>query len=159
VGQVVRAGGPWGMATSNATGNGALSRRGAVRARRFFLAIGALLFALHGLVVASASPAHAIFDDSGASLVASLLRAPCTVDANGGNSPPEHRRGHVQCCMLCEARSCDLAAPFDAPRSCKISFPRMSWSIVTARRVGNAIGESLIGWASTWSSRAPPSFS
>lgn len=45
-----------------------MGRPRALRARRFFLAIGALLFALHGLVTASASPAHAAHRDGAASL-------------------------------------------------------------------------------------------
>ena len=121
----------------------------------------ALLIFMQGLAAyASASP-HVQHGISEAGAIASSSGALCQVDAigSGGESPVHDHGDCLQCCVLCGARDYgappiyvatgDIGAPFQASVA---STP------IIRRFIDNDDGRP-IGWASSWSSRAPPALS
>jgi hypothetical protein len=79
----------------------------------------------------------------------------CADGADG--RPADHERGSNDCCILCGARALDPAFPFTPSLDVAFTPPRAQ----TAPMAPSARGtiRRPTGWASAWSSRAPPHFS
>ncbi|WP_400767860.1 hypothetical protein [Methylosinus sporium] len=113
--------------------------------RAFVSALALCLFALQAFVAASLVRAH---DASAAGVSASAY---CEPHRDG--APPAERE-HAPCCILCVSGR-DLPSLAEPPSEEPILAPPVAFAFVAyastapPRRVP-------VGWASSWSSRAPP---
>ncbi len=133
-------------------------RRQAFSARSLVAGVVALLIVLQGLAAIGSSFARSVYGGGEASFVASLLGPNCAVDAHSGDKSPAQERGHSQCCVLCGVRDFDGAA---LPGVAQISeaIAPLQAPVSIERHFADSPTESPIGWASSWSSQAPPYFS
>ncbi|HEY8066263.1 MAG TPA: hypothetical protein VIF40_16290 [Methylosinus sp.] len=117
-------------------------------ARRMFVSTLALcLFALQALFTAAIARAHAPADAPGVS-----ASAYCEPHRDGA---PPAERDHSPCCILCVAGR--DAPPLAAPEGQEPAFAFPVFSTVPLARGRAAPAErEPVGWASSWSSRAPP---
>jgi hypothetical protein len=116
----------------------------------------ALLVVLQGLAVVGAPLASPHRDGGEASLLTSLRRAICANDEKDGAHPPPLER-HAQCCIFCNTRGWGDAG---LPTTGKIVETVRSQAIISIERYfAEAPRKPPPGWASSWSSQAPPSFS
>jgi hypothetical protein len=76
-----------------------------------------------------------------------------THDEDGGRAPLAHC---AHCCILCDA-----AFPFAAPRASTEAILRLSLGSASPRATNSpgCLDRRPPGWASSWSSQAPPRFS
>jgi hypothetical protein len=82
----------------------------------------------------------------------------CAADKLGGDKTPAHLV-HSLCCILCSSDLSDKTSSFFATLIAPAEFWAPEAAItITARNLGDANGNPP-GWATSWSSRAPPSFS
>lgn len=96
---------------------------------------------------------HGSNDSGDASIAESAYRQNCSVD--GGPFHSQDRHQHRTCCILCAASGRDVAllaviafvSLFEFPAESAVLF----WRIVKAD-----MGDGPVGFASSWSSRAPP---
>jgi hypothetical protein len=77
---------------------------------------------------------------------------------SGDDAPIHHNRNHLQCCVLCNAVGHDFIsyttkAIFDLTYDLKSAT-----NSFVAYAVLNGANPRALGWASSWSSRAPPVF-
>ena len=121
-------------------------------ARRAFVSTLALcLFALQALFAASVARSHTA--PANAELGGFSASAYCEPHRDGGAPPAE--RGHAPCCILCVGGR--DAPPLAAPEAEEQAFAAPVFSIVPLAFGSAAPAEhEPIGWASSWSSRAPP---
>ncbi len=122
---------------------------------RTILAIAvACVFVLQGL--AFASPMHLNEMHGGVGLEAAGIQ--CAAGSQGGDSAPA-RHEHHQCCILSSLHDHDGLLRFVAIASDIVDFSAAQ--IVSAIDWGflNDPDGRPTGWTSSWSSRAPPSFS
>jgi hypothetical protein len=110
-----------------------------------------LLLVFQGLA-AAASPAR--FDMRGGDAVATPASDNCTPSRRGDTTPEPQRHSCAACGILC-----DWAA-YGAPPSGALRTEYTRYPESTVVRVGPPprSGGAPIGWASSWSSRAPPKF-
>ncbi|GEM_PF-1663133 len=135
------------------------SRRQAPSARPLVAIVVALFVVLQGLAAIGASLAHSSRGDGGTSFVTSFFGATCAADTHGGDRSPAPGRDHSQCCVLCGARNFD-GASFHGVAQGAVAITLPSRVLVSiARRFDDAPDSPPIGWASSWSSQAPPFFS
>lgn len=90
-------------------------------------------------------------------LASSADTANCKAQA-GDEGPAHPRPGHAQCCLSCAPGGRDvlafLIAGIFVAGYCFVSAAHGSVAYFTRR----GFGPSVLGWASSWSSRAPPVF-
>lgn len=135
------------------------SRRQAFSARPLVAIVVALLVVLQGLAAIGSFLAHSGRGDGGTSFVTSFLGATCAADAHGDDKSPAPGRDRSQCCVLCGARDFDGASFHDVAQGAVAIIPLSRALATIARWFDDASISAPIGWASTWSSRAPPYFS
>lgn len=135
---------------------GMASRRQASFARPALVRILAILVVLQGF--AALFPSHAHIGRGGEVTIAlSPTEALCASDAQGDHHSPGHMHDGAQCCILCEARNqSETAVAVFA--LIVVSIARTP-SFSTAAYVVDTHVKPPAGWASAWSSRAPPFFS
>ncbi|QGM44343.1 hypothetical protein [Methylocystis heyeri] len=130
-----------------AAGREARSRRGVVA-----IAVS-LVILLQSLVAVAPAFAH-IYKAGETGLIASLLDGICAKNIQSDHQSPQHHADHAQCCILCSS-----AGGFGPPAhglseiSGGIRFASQGPALLLRRQSG---GGRPVGWASTWSSRAPP---
>ena len=81
----------------------------------------------------------------------------CGADKLGDKGGPTHR-DHSQCCILCSSSAYDGVVRFVSTLFVILSFPTHQVAAVKWRIHDDPVA-SPVGWTSSWSSRAPPSFS
>lgn len=127
--------------------------------RNAILGVVACLCVLQGLILA-VSPhgrfAGGLHADSG--VVAFMDGALCGADMQGDGETPTPR-GHSQCCVLCMSNAHAGLLRFAAALFDIVAFPTPRFGAAIAWRFSDDPIAPLAGWASSWSSRAPPSFS
>lgn len=78
--------------------------------------------------------------------------------AGDGSSPAKHR--HSSNCVYCLAFSCSAGWPLVVPAGASVAFNSILRGNVPLRPLSDLVVNSEpSGWASSWSSQAPPSFS
>jgi hypothetical protein len=115
-----------------------------------------LLFVLQSVFLAAAS--HARLSHAGADqgTIASAADRFCGIDANGNNGGPSHRRLHSECCILCASNSIGKLSLYAAPLYINIDLLWRDAQIGVTHHFRDNTDLRLAGWASTWTSRAPP---
>jgi hypothetical protein len=132
--------------------------RMALSARSIVAGVLALLIVLQGLAGIGASLARSTHFGGKASFVVSLLGATCVVSAHGDKIPPAHEGKHSQCCILCGARDFDGGLlPFITQTI--EAIPPLRAQVSIEEHFADTPSRPPTGWESSWSSRAPPSFS
>ncbi len=119
----------------------------------------ALFVALHGLLAPIATASHAAHPAGGPSVSAFADTEICNKGDIG--DPSDHARyNRHDCCILCQAsaRDATLLGAIAWAAAWIASAPDASPSAPDYPEPEGARPPS-IGWASSWSSRAPPSFS
>ncbi|PPD44058.1 MAG: hypothetical protein CTY15_08340 [Methylocystis sp.] len=118
----------------------------------------ALLLALQTLaspLVAAASAAKHHGDRSAVTLT--VFGEICHSDAGGPAGKSD--RVHHDCCILCEAGGRDAALVFILAFATTVLLPQRDAASASAHADTDETPPRASGWASSWSSRAPPSFS
>ncbi len=140
---------------------GTAQRRGSARSVRVMLpglvAILMLVQILSSFGTAFARPSLGDFTAVGAVAAhdVSCLRP----DAAGGDkSPAQERHNCADCCIFCSGREC-AAALIQDDWTAGLAVQERRASARISRRFHKNADRYPIGWASSWSSRAPPSFS
>ena len=118
------------------------------------VAVVMLFQSLAVIVLAQAHSGHGVI---GPSLNVSSFQANCSsVPIDHSGAPKQERHDCAKCCILCSVR--DSAVPFYfAPPLAGAQFGDFRTVASMIRR--GVDDEQPAGWASSWSSRAPPSFS
>lgn len=134
-------------------------RQSAFRRDRGFLTAGALVICLfmQGLAVACFPVAPAVRSGADGALL-SMAGSDCVRDSQDDRRAPVHKHAAAQCCLLCGERHHGKAA---AAIVVAVIASTASW------RPSNSFGAYAVeaparppaGWASSWSSQAPPFFS
>lgn len=136
-----------------------IGRHSTLSSRAIIGFIVALLIFMQGLTAYVSSSAPVRHGKSEVGAIASSLREFCRADAIGYGAPPAHdRRVCLECCIICGVRDCGVSSTFDAARAPDAQFPVSLASASSAPRFIDGDGRPT-GWASSWSSRAPPSIS
>jgi hypothetical protein len=112
--------------------------------------VAALLLILQSFV-AGLAPAHA------ARLAAAGLAPICAVDEPSDPKSPSRDHARSHCCLPGE--SCDGSAPPVAFEGDGPQDRSRLLALVSFSRLREAPRRQPAGWASSWSSRAPPAFS
>jgi hypothetical protein len=132
------------------------SRRQALSVHPALVCVLAVLVILQGFAAVCSSHAHSPRAGEGA--LALFSTGPnCVPDAQDDHHSPVHEHDEAQCCVLCGARDLD-GTPLAAVALVVASLepPPALW---TGTRLVDAHMKPPAGWASSWSSRAPPFFS
>jgi hypothetical protein len=120
----------------------------------------ALLIFVQGLAAYVSAPAHVRHGNPEAGVAALSLGVFCQADMAGGGKSPSREHGDcLECCVLCVARDYGTPSIYVATGDIGAQFPALVASAPTARRYIEDDDGRPIGWASSWSSRAPPNFS
>lgn len=114
-----------------------------------------LFFVLQGLVASGLSIAHSGHRTGEAGFAISLQNVDCAVDEHGDRGLPLQKRAHAQCCVLCGGRHFDGAALLVVGRLCAPTAPPPVPEAIE-REAAGAPRQFASGWASSWSSQAPP---
>jgi hypothetical protein len=125
------------------------------RSGRSVLAIAVSLVILFQSLVAVAPAFAHVYKAGETSLIASLFGGICAKNIQSDDQSPTHRHGdHAQCCILCSSAG-GFGPAAEAPKEISggIRFASQDPALLLRRQSG---GERPVGWASTWSSRAPP---
>jgi len=130
-------------------------RTAALLSRGLIGACLALLLALQGLAAAQGASAHA---DTAAAAPGSAITQTCFPHDAGSNTAPTERRHPFSCCFFCGQADVDLFSG----RALWRAF--LSLAPGGAGAPGRATARPgpdrrLFGWATSWSSQAPPLFS
>jgi hypothetical protein len=132
-------------------------RRPALSARSFLFGILALSIAVLSLAAVPSSVAS-LARNGEAGFTVFVRDAPCVADAHSGDAPPAHSGDHAQCCVICGARDFDGAAVASSMQTGEAVMPRRLFFVPAARPHAARVRPPT-GWASSWSSQAPPYFS
>jgi hypothetical protein len=117
----------------------------------------ALLMVMQGVAVFASASAHIAHSGSEAGIIA---LPGCSTDKVGGSAPLEPGRNDcLQRCALLGAPDCGASPPWGVAHSLVSQFRTFPTGAKIARGFVDDDGARPIGWASSWSSRAPPSFS
>ncbi len=116
--------------------------------RALVAAVAACLFFLQGLGALATAHAHS------APAGVALTLAPCH-DAAKGEAPAAPRHEHSDCCLSCEASARQLILAVALLSGVAALLPPES-EAAAAMPPQSDIRPPPIGWASSWSSRAPP---
>jgi hypothetical protein len=138
-------------------------RRKALLARPFVAGVLTLFVIFQGLTAIGFSVARFSRGGGETNFVVSLLGVTCAVDAHPANNSgdhhsPAHEHGSTQCCVLCGARDLDGVA-LPAVTQERETIAPLPALVAVEGRSAEAPMEPPIGWASSWSSQAPPVFS
>lgn len=126
-------------------------------ARAIVAGVVALLIVLQGLTSVGSSFARPLGGEEKASFLGSILSVACA-NTQDHNRSPKHAHDFSKCCILCGGRDLTGTALFILPKSGGMNpLPRALVAIAKYILVAPRI--VVLGWTSTWSSRAPPSFS
>ncbi|HEY8063756.1 MAG TPA: hypothetical protein VIF40_03400 [Methylosinus sp.] len=79
-------------------------------------------------------------------------------DGDEGDRSSGHDRRHAQCCLLCNGRDSSGTAP-DAPRIVFATTASLLVRRASIRRRGAPRTQRPLGFATSWSPQAPPTFS
>lgn len=118
----------------------------------------ALFVILQGLSATCSALARAINGTGELRAQVSLVGVTCAIDVMGRAHSPAHESGDVQCCVLCGGRDLDGGTYAAATHVCYFaaSYPATVW---IEQLFADFPAEPPTGWASSWSSQSPPSFS
>jgi hypothetical protein len=115
------------------------------------------LFVLQNAALAS-FPQGRVTQGNGNSQIVAAANEHCSHPAQGDGEPPAHEHhDHSHCCILCGkyiARSLDHVDVFFT----SIAFPAPRRAVSIIEHFLDARDKRPTGWASSWSSRAPPLF-
>jgi hypothetical protein len=126
-------------------------------ARAIVAGVVALLIVLQGLTSVGSSFARPLGGEEKASFLGSILSVTCA-NTQDHNRSPKHAHDFSKCCILCGGRDLTGTALFILPKTGGMNpLPRALVAIAKSILVAPRI--VVLGWTSTWSSRAPPSFS
>jgi hypothetical protein len=131
--------------------------RQALSWRPIFASVLAAFLILQGLAAVCSSLAYSARAGEGA-VVFSPPGANCVLDAQDDHHSPVHEHSDAQCCVLCGARDFNEAA-IVAVALIVASLEPPQPSSSTDAYSAEAPLKPPAGWASSWSSRAPPFFS
>lgn len=120
--------------------------------RAIVSAVALCLFALQMLSLALGTAMRPGAGDA-PGLRASGSSAYCKSHRDGG--APSRDGDHAQCCLLCAAGR-DAPSALPAPPPAPASDPHRRFFVFLPHRPAAPPAESPAGWASSWSSRAPP---
>jgi hypothetical protein len=123
-------------------------------------AVAAWIFLLQSSFLAIAPTVSSLHSKSGSGAGAALASKYCqTGPDDGGKTPIDQRRDDSQCCLACGQSARDVSYLFIAALLGGTSFlaPEGAESFLVHVIIQRLKGRP-IGWASTWSSRAPPTF-
>lgn len=115
-----------------------------------------LFVVMQGVASIGSSVDHRRFHDR-PSTVSALVSAARTCTAGSDRHEPSRGDHHAQCCVLCAQRD-HVGDSFAAP-SPDWRYPPPRAIVTTAHHSLWAARPIIAGWASSWSSRAPPAFS
>jgi hypothetical protein len=134
---------------------GGSGRNGAQFARPVVAIVAVLLLLLQGAGASVASVAHMKLS-SDAGIAVAAPGADCTADGQADGPAPAHKFNHGHGCLFCGARDViSTALPPAASAAASVGFHAI---LILANPPGaDALTMPLIGWASSWSSQAPPS--
>ncbi len=116
----------------------------------------ALLLVLQSLAAGFAQPARAHAERDSAFALA-LDRADCAPERHKGDGAPT-RGVDRHCCILCLLGCSGDTAPFGAVVAGRLAFPAPLRAVAVVGSLDNDLKRKTFGWASSWSSRAPPLF-
>lgn len=123
----------------------------------FLFGILALSFVFLSLATGPSSiPSLTRIGDGGFAI--SFRGAPCLAERHRSDAPPAKTGDHSQCCVLCSARDFDGATLAGATQKSEAFAPRPALVVAAVRRRETRVRPPT-GWASSWSSQAPPIFS
>jgi hypothetical protein len=118
----------------------------------------ALLLALQTLASPLVAAASAARHHGGhAAMSLTVFGEICHTDAGGPAGKSD--RVHHDCCILCEAGGRDAALVFVLAFAVTVLHPQRDAAPASAHADTGEAPPPASGWASSWSSRAPPSFS
>jgi hypothetical protein len=116
----------------------------------------ALLMIMQGAAAFAWASPHVARSGSEAGLIAS---PGCSTDKVGGGGPQEPGRNDcLQRCALLGAPDCGATPPWSGAYGLFSHFRAFPAAAKIARGFVDDNGGHPMGWASSWSSRAPPSF-
>jgi len=119
--------------------------------------VAALLMFMQSAAAFISASAHVAHSSSGLSFIAS---PGCSTDKVGGGAPLEPGRNDcLQRCALLGAPDCGASPPWSAAYPFVAQFRALPTAAKIARSFVDDNGGRPIGWASSWSSRAPPPLS
>jgi hypothetical protein len=120
----------------------------------------ALLIFAQGLGAYVSAPAHVRHGNPEAGVAVSSLGVFCQADMSGGGKSPSREHSNcLECCVLCFARDYGTPSIYVATGDGATQLPALAASAPIARQYIEDDDGRPIGWASSWSSRAPPNFS
>jgi hypothetical protein len=129
-------------------------RRTCVAARAALALLIALLTSLQASSTPGPLPSPALVEGSSRAIASP---AP-SCDGDAGDRSSGHDRRHAQCCLLCNGRDTSGTAP-DAPRIVVTTTMRFFVRLADIRRSVVSRRKRPLGFATSWSPQAPPTFS
>ncbi|MBG0792280.1 hypothetical protein IYY11_02195 [Methylocystis sp. H62] len=125
--------------------------------RAFAAGLAALLLLLQGLAALGVVRMHPAADGAAAIRVV-MQDLPCAPDQPVGDPVHDAGKNHWPCCPLCNATG---DASFDAPLSALriANLPRSRGLHLSEASSNRLAKRPPTGWATSWSSQAPPLFS
>ncbi len=124
-------------------------------ARPIVRSVVALVMLVQSLATIVLTQAHFGRGDIGPGLIASSFEANCSAGPIGdGGVPKQERHDCTKCGILCSIRDCDTPFHFATPTA-----GAQFWEFRAVASMIRHIADDgqPVGWASSWSSRAPPS--
>ncbi len=123
--------------------------------RASFASVAACLFFFQAFAFIVVPNGRAIFSNT--PNIVSLVGVSLCDGASheGGNAPAQDHR-HSQHCMLCVAANRDMPLPAVILTAAALVFSTPQSNKAQAWFSHNEAAHTLIGWTSSWSSRAPP---
>lgn len=135
-------------------------RRSALSARAIVGSIAALLMLVQSLAVLASASSNFSSGNPMAGVIASSFAANCGSDTAGGGEPPgKDQRDCPQCCVFCGGSDSGAPSSLDAPCAADAQVPMAKASASVGRRWTGDNDGRPIGWANSWSPRAPPPLS
>lgn len=134
------------------------SRRSLSR-RPFVVAALVVLLFLQGFAAVGASLSHATREGASGTYLSALLAATCSNHAQGDEGSPPSPAYHAPCCVFCGAGDGGQAPLPRAAQTGEAIFPDAGERLTFDPRMRVGFDRRPPGFASAWSSQAPPFFS
>lgn len=134
------------------------NRRKAFSPRSVIAGVLTLFVILQGLTGVGSSVPRFARAGIETSFVVSMFGVTCAVNAQDGDHTPAHDHGSTQCCVLCGACDFNGVALAATTRPTETLAPPSALDAMEALST-ETHGAPPLGWASSWSSQAPPYFS